>query len=83
MERVKYRACDFSITYADLDGVENYMSKEELKEFRTKMNDIIGNTLGIENVQTRALMEKMFKLGYMAAHVIPYSNNLNDYETLR
>ncbi len=70
MERTKYRSDYGGATLADLDGVEQYMSKEELEEMRFKMTYLINSLLGIPDVQTRALMEQMFKRGYLAAHVI-------------
>ena len=70
MNRTIYQAYDKHICFADIAGVEIFMSKEELTEMNNKMYDLMNNTLGIPDVQTRALMEQMFKRGYLAAHIV-------------
>ena len=71
MERTKHQACNTysCITYEDLDAVEDLMSRAELLELKLKTSSIIGNMSDIKNCESRALMEKMFRMGYLAAHV--------------
>lgn len=67
MERTKYRLSIDSITLEDLQSTEEYLSKEEIREMNRKIRDIMGSFF-VDDVQTRALMEKMLKQGYIAAH---------------
>lgn len=71
MERTVLQAYDKYLSLQDIDNVEDSMSKEELHQMRFKMQSLMNNLLGIKNVQTRALMEQMFKRGYLAAHIVP------------
>lgn len=71
MERTVIQGYYKTLTLHDLSTAESCLKKEELNELNAKSNEIIGNMLHINSVETRALMEKMFKLGYLAAHIIP------------
>lgn len=67
--RTNYQSDYPGVDLYTLDGVENFMSKEELNELNNKMRTLMDNLAGISDVQTRALMEQSFKRGYLAAHV--------------
>jgi len=59
-----------TITLENLYDAECYFTPEELKTFRKKSNEILSN-LDFRDEDSRSLAEKMFKLGYLAAHAFP------------
>lgn len=69
MDRVRWDALDDrSVSSYDLDGVDAHMSLEELRELNKKSADILGS-LVLNGYESRAFAEKIFRLGYLAAHV--------------
>jgi len=69
MKRTSYRTYYPSVTLEDIDNTERHMSKEELIELKDKQDTLISNLFGIQDIQTRALIEKFFRYGYYAAHI--------------
>lgn len=66
--RTVYQGHSDYITLSDISACSGYFSFEEVKEMEKKLNEIVGNMIGISNAENRAFAEKIFRLGYIAAH---------------
>jgi hypothetical protein len=66
--KVIYYSADRYPSQFDLNNIRHFMSKEDLEEMKNCTDAALKDLkfLGYEN---RLLAEKMFELGYLAAHV--------------
>lgn len=67
MERTVYASYSEYISMQDIDCVESIMKPEELKEFKQK-SALLSNMI-FESFESKCFAEKMFYMGYMAAHI--------------
>jgi hypothetical protein len=76
MKRLVYQLSSYNLTHFDLENARwQYFTQEEAKEMHRKRQDILG-CMGHKNAESLAFAEKMFELGYIAAHInYPESEN--------
>lgn len=69
MERVKYQSHNEHITLRDLNDVENYMTLEEIREMKRRIDETTGCINIDGGAQAVAFAREMFRLGYLSSHV--------------
>jgi hypothetical protein len=68
MKRTEYFLMDEFISQAELDSCRQYLKKEEIEELYFKCMLFL-STINLPNFESIAFAEKMFSMGYLAAHM--------------
>jgi hypothetical protein len=68
MKPIKYEIYnDYPVNLSELDAVKSLFTLEERQRMENRMK-ILNDLVGFKDIKDRALAEKMFELGYLAAH---------------